>query len=111
MSDYGALSSKQAEITKELNRYLNIAKGNVPGFQSKLIKKEDYQTLPKLKDFVGKASGSKDIIQDTAAVVTRSQVRDLNYAMAGRTYLMTAGLNRKILTLKNRAAIIKQIEG
>lgn len=110
MSDFGALSSKSGELKKELNRYLNIAKGNVPGFQSKLISKESYKALPKLKDFVGKASGSQDLMGTTSAVVTRSQVRDLNYSLAGRTYLMTAGLNRKILTLKNRQAIIDQIE-
>ena len=109
MSDYGALSSTKEGLRKELIRLTNIEKGSIPGILPKLINKQQFDSLTDLKEYKGDPSGKNTIEDNTNVAVTRSKSRDIVYSMVGRQYLLNAGLNRKILSIKNRQQILEKI--
>lgn len=108
MSDYGAVSFEKEDLTKEKTRLINIAKGLTQGVDTKLISTDAYKELQDLKEFVGAPSGRCMLIEHPEEMLKRAASRDVKYALVGRRYLFTNGLNRKILSLKNREELILQ---
>lgn len=109
MSDYGALSSTEEGLRKELIRLTNIEKGAIPGILPKLINKQQFSSLKNLKEFKGDPTGKNTIANSANVTVTRSKPRDIVYSMVGRQYLINSGINRKILSIKNRQQILEKI--
>lgn len=103
MSDYGMLSLASEDLKKEVNRLKNIVDGKVPGVCGKMIAKDAMSSLPTLQSFVSKGEAEKQTYQSVAnTTLERSLCRDVPYSMAGRRYLFTNGINRKIASIKNK---------
>lgn len=103
MSDYGALSITKEGLDQELKRLKNIMTGAAPGVMSKLLDKQNVSSIPKLETFITNSETQKQNTESLYEVITtRSLSRDVPYAMVGRRYLFTNGLNRKILSVKSK---------
>lgn len=99
----GALNTDSKQLQAELNRLKSILEGKVPGVQSSIINGDDLSNLPPLTSFVIKGDPQQQDISSFSEVTkTRSTSRDIPYALAGRRFLFTNGLNRKILSVKHR---------
>lgn len=104
MSDWGILSLDSENLDKELKRMKNIMQGKIPGVTSKITSKESYNSIPSLKNFLinGGEVQPQTAANPYAVTKTRSTYRDVPYALVGRRFLYTMGLNRRILSLKHR---------
>ena len=99
----GALNTDSKQLKAEFNRLKSILEGKVPGVQSVIASQDDLNKLPALKSFVVKGDPQQqDILSFAEVTKTRSTSRDIPYALAGRRFLFTNGLNRKILSIKHR---------
>lgn len=98
---YGALSLSSSDLKKELKYLVSVQKGKA-SLTPKVTSKSDYSSLVPLKDFLTSDPAKQSLAGMTSVMKVRSTYRDVPYALTGRRYIQTNGINRKILSIKHR---------
>lgn len=99
---YGALSLSQSDLQQTLKYLISVQNGKA-ALNPKVTSKSDYGSLVPLKNFLHQGSPADQTSEGMAEVMrVRSTYRDVPYALAGRRYLQTNGINRQILAIKHR---------
>lgn len=98
---HGALSLSASDLNKELKYLVSVQKGKA-SLAPKITSKSDYNSLVPLENFLASEPSKQSLDGMTSAMKVRSTYRDIPYALAGRRYIQTNGINRKILSIKHR---------
>lgn len=98
---HGALSLSASDLNKELKYLVSVQNGKA-SLTPKVTSNSDYSSLVPLKDFLTSEPSQQSLAGMTSVMRVRSTYRDIPYALAGRRYIQTNGINRKILSIKHR---------
>lgn len=89
----------------------NAAKGQDAGVPAHMVSADDIDALKQAAESAAKEyEGSPTAGPASMLAYTAGAHRDASYALAGRKYLMVAGMNRMSVYTCNRAALITQVE-